>query len=300
MSLRCFLFVPGDSERKLAKVERSEADALILDLEDSVAASRAGVAREMVREYLKAHPDRSRRQLWVRISPLETEKALIDLAAVLAGAPDGIVLPKSDSAADAVALDHHLSALEVREGLDRGRTRILAVATETAHTLFTLHSYAGATTRLFGLTWGAEDLSAALGAFTNKDPDGRYDDVYRLARALCLAASRAAGVQPVGSVYPDFRDLKGLSAEARYDRQSGFTAKIAIHPEQVAVINQAFTPSAEEVAYAERVVALFREHPDAGTLALDGKMLDKPHLTQAEQILATAARAVEKGQLSGA
>lgn len=294
MSLRCFLFVPGDSERKLAKVENSEADALILDLEDSVALSRATIAREMIREYLSGHPDRERHQLWVRISPLETEKALVDLAAVVPGAPDGIVLPKADSAADAVALAHHLSALEVREGLERGRIRILAVATETAPTLFTLHSYVGATARLFGLTWGAEDLSAALGAFTNRGPDGRYDDVYRMARALCLAASRAAGVEPVGSVYPDFRDLEGLAAEAHYDRQSGFTGKIAIHPDQVPVINQAFTPTAEEVAYAERVVALFRENPDAGTLGLDGKMLDKPHLTQAEQILASAARAATK------
>ena len=294
MALRSMLFVPGDSERKLAKVETSEADALILDLEDSVALSRAGIAREMIREYLTAHPDRSRRQVWVRISPLETEKALLDLTAILPGAPDGIVLPKADSAADAVRLDHHLEALEVREGLPRGATAILGVATETAHTLFTLHSYVGATPRLYGLTWGAEDLSAALGAFTNQKPEGGYDDVYRLARSLCLAASKAAEVEPVGSVYPDFRDLEGLAAEARYDRQGGFTGKIAIHPDQVPVINEAFTPSDDEVAYATRVVALFAENPDAGTLGLDGKMLDKPHLTQAEQILAMAARAAAR------
>jgi citrate lyase subunit beta/citryl-CoA lyase len=295
MALRSLLFVPGDSERKLAKVEDSEADALILDLEDSVALSRAGIARGMIREYLAAHPDRGRRQLWVRVSPLETQKALEDLTAVLPGAPDGIVMPKADSAADAVKLDHFLEALEAREGLPRGSTRILAVATETAHTLFTLHSYVGATARLYGLTWGAEDLSAALGAFTNKTPDGGYDDVYRLARSLCLAASKAAGVEPVGSVYPDFRDLQGLAAEARYDRQGGFTGKIAIHPDQVPVINDAFTPSADEVAHARRVVDLFARNPDAGTLGLDGKMLDKPHLTQAEQILALAARTAAKG-----
>jgi citrate lyase subunit beta/citryl-CoA lyase len=286
------LFVPGDAERKLAKVADSPADALILDLEDSVALSRAGIARGMILEYLKSHPDRSKRQLWVRISPLETAKALEDLTAILPGAPDGIVMPKADSAADAVRLDHCLEALEVREGVARGSTKILGVATETAHTLFTLHSYVGATPRLYGLTWGAEDLSAALGAFTNQKPEGGYDDVYRLARSLCLAASKAAEVEPVGSVYPNFRDLEGLAAEARYDRQGGFTGKIAIHPDQVQPINDAFTPSAEEVAHARRVVALFAENPDAGTLGLDGKMLDKPHLTQAEQILAAAARAV--------
>ena len=294
MVLRSMLFVPGDSERKMAKVEDSPADALILDLEDSVALSRAPVAREMIREYLLAHPDRSRRQVWVRISPLATAKALEDLTAILPVGPDGIVMPKADSAADAIRLDHYLEALEVREGLARGATRILGVATETAHTLFTLHSYVGSTSRLYGLTWGAEDLSAALGAFTNRKPGGGYDDVYRLARALCLAASKAAGVEPVGSVYPDFRDLDGLAAEARYDRQGGFTGKIAIHPDQVAVINDAFTPSADEVSYAERVVALFAENPEAGTLGLDGKMLDKPHLTQAEQILAMAARAAAR------
>ena len=293
MSLRSFLFVPGDSERKLAKVADSEADALILDLEDSVAADRTAIARDMVRDYLTAHPDRSARQLWVRINPLETEKALPDLAAIMAGQPDGIVLPKADSAADTITLSHYLSALETREGLNPGGTGILAVATETAHTLFTLHSYVGASARLQGLTWGAEDLSAALGAFSNQAPAGGYDDVYKLARSLCLAAARAAGVEPIGSVYPDFRDLEGLAAETRYDRQSGFTCKIAIHPAQVPVIHEAFTPSAEELAHARRVVAAFAERPDAGTIGLDGKMIDKPHLTQAEQILAAAAQMVK-------
>jgi citrate lyase subunit beta/citryl-CoA lyase len=294
MSLRSFLFVPGDSERKLAKVADSDADALILDLEDSVAADRTAIARDMVREYLQAHEDRSRRQLWVRINPLETEKALPDLVAIMPGAPDGILLPKADSAVDAVTLDNYLTALEAREGLEAGRTGIFGVATETAHTLFTLHSYVGATGRLYGLTWGAEDLSAALGAFTNQAPDGGYDHVYLLARALCLAASKAAGVEPVGSVYTDFRDSEGLAAEARHDRQSGFTGKIAIHPAQVPVINEAFTPSEAEVAQARRVVRLFADNPGAGTIGLDGKMLDKPHLTQAEQVLAMAARAAAR------
>ena len=295
MSLRSLLFVPGDSERKMSKIQESEADAIILDLEDSVAKDRLGIAREMVRDFMAATPERSKRQLWVRINPLATDLALADLAAIMAGGPDGIVLPKPDSASDAVTLDHYLSALEAREGLELGATKILAVATETAHTLFTLHSYCGATKRLYGMTWGAEDLSAALGAFTNQAPDGSgYDDVFKLARSLCLAASKAAGVEPVGSVYPDFRDGEGLAGEARHDRQSGFTGKIAIHPAQVAIINQAFTPSAEEVAHAEAVIRIFADNPGAGTLALDGKMLDMPHLKQARGIVDMARLAAAR------
>ena len=195
------------------------------------------------------------------------------------------------SAAEAVALGHYLEALETRESLPLGATKILVVATETADMLFTLHSFVGASPRIYGLVWGAEDLSAALGAFNNKGPDGTYDDVYKLARSLCLAASRAAEVEPVSTVYPDFRDLDGLAAETRYDRQSGFTGKIAIHPDQVPVIHAAFMPTNEEVVQARRILAVFEENPGAGTLSLDGKMLDMPHFKQAEQIVAMAERA---------
>lgn len=290
MTVRSFLFVPGDSERKMAKVGGGPADALILDLEDSVAQDRLPVARGMVLEYLKAHPDRSRQQLWVRCSPLETPLALPDLAAVVAGAPDGIVLPKTYSAAEAVRLDHYLSALEAREGLPVGSTRMLVVATETARSLFTLESFVGATPRLYGLTWGAEDLAAAIGATSNRKPDGTYEGPYLLARSLCLLAARAAGAEPVDTLYPNFRDPAALEAEALQARRTGFTGKIAIHPDQIEIINRAFTPSEEEVAYARRVIAAFDEAGGAGTVGLDGKMLDMPHLKQARQVLATAER----------
>lgn len=295
MILRSMLFVPGDSEKKMTKVESSAADALILDLEDSVAAERKPVAREMVRQYLQAHPDRSRRELWVRINPLDTDMALGDLAGVMPGAPDGILLPKVDSAAESQILDNYLSALEAREGLTQGQTKILPVATETAASIFHLHTYKGATPRIYGLTWGAEDLSAALGASTNRAPSGKYADIYRIAGALCLAACRSAGIEPVGAVFTNFRDLDGLREESVQDQAAGFTGKIAIHPDQAAVINEAFTPSAEDVAHARKVVRLFADNPGVGTIGLDGKMLDKPHLTQAEHVLAMAETIARRG-----
>ena len=292
--LRSFLFVPGDSERKLAKARGNDADALILDLEDSVSSDRTAIAREMVTAYLAAELDRSRQQLWVRINPLDTDKAMPDLAAVMTGAPDGIVLPKTYSGADAVALGQALSALEARDGLAIGSTRILAVATETARSLFTLDSFIGLTERLYGMTWGAEDLAAALGASSNRAADGSYDGPYQLARTLCLAAARAAEVMPVDTVYTDFRDLDGLAREARQARQSGFFGKIAIHPGQSAIINDAFTPSADEIAHARRVVAVFEENPGAGTVAIDGMMIDMPHLKQARAVLALSAAMAAK------
>jgi citrate lyase subunit beta/citryl-CoA lyase len=239
-----------------------------------------------VREYLKARPASRRPALWVRVNPLDTADALADLAAVMPGAPDGIVVPKTGSGADVVRLDHYLSALEAREGIAVGSTRILPVATETAGALFSLSSYVGASARLHGLTWGAEDLPAALGATTNRGPDGELAFVYQLARALCLAAAVAADVQPIDTVYPDFRDLEGLERNASRARMDGFTGKIAIHPDQVPIIQAAFTPTAAELAHAREVVAAFAANPNAGTVALDGKMLDRPHLTQAKKVLA--------------
>lgn len=290
--VRAFLFVPGDSERKMAKAAATAADALILDLEDSVNQANLPTARRLSCDYLKAQAgDRGRQQLWVRCNPLDTPFALPDLAAVMAGAPDGIILPKTYSAADAIKLDHFLSALEAREGIEPGRTQILAVATETARSLLTMDSYVGATPRLYGLTWGAEDLSAALGASTNRAPDGAYEDVYRLARSLCLATSRAAGVEPVDVVYPNFRDLDGMYAEAVQGRKTGFTGKVAIHPDQVDVINRAYTPDAAEIAHAKRVIDAFKDLGGSGTVGLDGNMLDMPHLKAARNILAMAARA---------
>lgn len=294
--IRSFLFVPADSERKYQKAAATKADALILDLEDSVAQENLPKAREMARDYLSAQRgDRTRQQLWVRCNPLETPLALPDLAAIMAGAPDGIILPKTYSAAEAVQCDHFLSALEAREGLEIGSTRILAVATETARSVFTMESFIGASPRLYGMTWGAEDLSAALRATTNRAPDGLYEDVYRLVRSLCLAACHAGEMEPVDVVYPNFRDLDGMKAEAIQARKTGFTGKIAIHPDQVDVINEAFTPTPEEIEHAKRVIAAFGDL-GSGTVGLDGKMLDMPHLKQARHVLGIAEMLAARGQ----
>jgi citrate lyase subunit beta/citryl-CoA lyase len=281
--MRSLLFVPGDSERKLAKGETAGADALVLDLEDAVSADRIEIARAMVRDYLQGHRDRSRTRLWVRVNPISTQKALPDLAAIVAGAPDGVLLPKVNSAAELALLDNYLTALEVRDGVAPGSIRVLLVATETARAMFNLGGFGGITARLWGMTWGKEDLPAALGATTNRDESGELEFTYRLARSLCLLAAVAAEVEPIDTVFTDFRDTKGLLREAQAARRAGFTGKIAIHPDQVEPINQSFTPSADEIEYAQRVVKAFST--GAGTVALDGKMLDMPHLKQAQRVL---------------
>ena len=288
--IRSWLFVPGDSERKLEKGLGNPADALILDLEDAVSDDRQEIAREMVCDFLKTNTDRSKQKLWVRINPLDSPLSLPDLTAVMPGAPDGIVLPKVYSAAEVNKLADYLDVLEVREGLEAGSTRILSVATETGASLLTFHTYLdNVTDRLVAMTWGAEDLSAALGASDNRHPvTGDYDDPYILAKSLCLAASRAIDVQPVGVVYVNFKDSEGLEAECLRDRRSGFVGKIAIHPAQSEVINRAFTPSDDEIDYAQRVVDVFEQNPGLGTVGLDGKMLDMPHLKQARKLLSLA------------
>jgi citrate lyase subunit beta/citryl-CoA lyase len=289
MEPRSWLFVPGDSERKLAKGADSGADALILDLEDSVAAGRRPVAREMVRAYLDARP-KGGPALWVRINPLDGPDALADLAAVVGGTPDGIMLPKIDGPSEVVRLSHGLDTLEAREGVAAGSIRILPVATETAAAPFGL---AGFTTvrlaRLAGLTWGAEDLAAALGASSNQDTAGGWALTYRIVRSLCLMAARAAAVQPIETLHADFRDEAGLRAGSLAAAREGFTGRIAIHPAQVGPINEAFAPSAADVAHAERVVAAFAAGESTGAVGLDGMMLDMPHLKQARLVLARHA-----------
>ena len=282
--LRSLLFVPGDSEKKLAKSISTSADALILDLEDSVSPDRTAIARSMVAEFLKAHSNR-KQQLWVRINPLQTPLALHDLVAVMAGKPDGIMLPKPLNAKDAQQLDHCLSALEVREGLALGSTRIIPVATEVAGALFDLQSYASATPRLQGLTWGAEDLATAVGASSNRDASGEFTFTYKLARSLCLLASAHAEVQAIDTLSVDFKDMKALAADVHNARREGFSGKLAIHPDQVEVINQGFTPSAHDLSHAQRIVDAFAQAQGAGAVQLDGKMVDKPHLTQALRLL---------------
>lgn len=284
--LKSLLFVPGDSERKLSKAGGSAASALILDLEDAVAVERIDVARGMVREYLSSRPERARQQLWVRINPLSTPLALPDLAAIVRARPDGIVLPKIDSPQDVVLLDHYLTALEAREGVASGAIRILPVATETPQALFSLGSYRGVSRRLVGLTWGAEDLSTALGASTNRADSGEYEFTYQLARSLVLAGARAADLQPIDTLTPDFRDHERLAREVRASRRAGFTGKLAIHPDQVDGINAGYTPDADEVRHARAVIEAFERAGGAGAVQLEGRMLDKPHLVQAQRVLA--------------
>jgi citrate lyase subunit beta/citryl-CoA lyase len=280
--IRSFLFVPADSERKLARGLESGADALILDLEDSVAAANRPIARKLAREFLDAHgSDRIAR--YVRVNPLASGLALDDLAATVAGRPDGILLPKCVPE-DVRTLDHYLSAFEKAEGNPVGATRIVAIATETAQAVFALGNYAGASPRLEAITWGAEDLSACIGG-NNRTVEGSYDGPYLLARSLCLLAASAAGVAALDTIYTDFRDPAGLKAECAAARRSGFTGKMAIHPAQLATINEVFSTSAEERDWAERVLAAFAANPGAGTLALDGKMIDKPHAVLARRLL---------------
>ncbi len=284
--MRSFLFVPADSERKLARGLESGADALILDLEDSVAAAKRPIARRQARDFLEAHgADRIRR--YVRINPLASGLALDDLAATVAGRPDGILLPKC-LPDDVRTLDHYLSAFEAAAGapanFPMGAIRIIAIATETPQAVFALGGYAGVSPRLEAITWGAEDLSACLGG-NNKTIDGAYDGPYRLARSLCLLAAAAADVLAIDTIYTDFKDSEGLKAECAAARRSGFAGKMVIHPAQLAAINEAFSVGAAERDWAERVIAAFAANPEAGTLALDGKMIDKPHLTLARRLL---------------
>jgi citrate lyase subunit beta/citryl-CoA lyase len=279
---RSFLFVPADSERKLAHAAQSGADALILDLEDSVVPANRPAARRLARTFLDGSGSAPYRR-YVRINPLSGADALDDLAAVVAGRPHGILLPKCVPA-DLLALDHHLSALEAAFAMPRGEIRIIAIATETPAAMFALGGYAGVSARLEGITWGAEDLAAGIGG-NNRRLDGVYEDAYRLARSLCLLGAAAAGVAAIDTIYTDFKDAAGLDAEARAARHAGFTGKMAIHPAQIAVINAAFTPAEEELSWARRVVAAFADNPEAGTVALDGRMIDKPHLALARRLL---------------
>lgn len=288
---RSMLFVPGDDDKKIAKSEQVRPDAVILDLEDAVAPANKPAARKVAASYLKATRGSRRSALFVRINPLSTPEALDDLAAVMAEAPDGIVQPKAASPLEVQRLAHYLDALEAQHGLPRGATRIVPVATEVPEALFALGGYAQVGARLAGITWGAEDLAAAIGAISNKGDDGYWSEPYALARSLCLFAASAAKVAAIDTLYADFRDGPGLAAASRRARRDGFGGKIAIHPAQVEVINEAFTPSEDEVAHANRVIELFRANPGAGTLGLDGRMLDMPHLVQAQKIVALSARA---------
>jgi citrate lyase subunit beta/citryl-CoA lyase len=275
MRLRSLLFVPGDRPDRMEKALAAGADALILDLEDAVAPQNKQVARHEVAHFLNQHNEV---RIFVRVNPLDSPENEKDLNAVLPSHPDGIVLPKSEGGASVTELARKLT--------ERGNAtaQILAIGTETPAAIFGLGTYGGAK-RLLGLTWGAEDLPAAIGAATSREEDGSFTAPYEIARALCLFGAAAAGVQPIETVYPAFRDLEGLAAYAARARRDGFVGMMAIHPAQVPVINAAFTPSEAELAHARAVVAAFEANPGAGALSLDGRMIDRPHLVQAQRIL---------------
>ncbi len=287
MKLRSMLFVPADSERKLAKSLGSPADVLILDLEDSVAESRKTAARGTAADFITAHAAQLTSRLFVRINPLDSGLAMGDLASVVVPGLAGIMLPKTNSAADIVHLGHCLDALEARAGIAPGTVRIVPVATETAQAILNMQSFAHPVARLAGVTWGAEDLSAAIGAVSNRDEDGNFSPLYVLANSLCLCAATAAGVPAIDTLHADFRDSAGLAAACRASRRRGFRGRIAIHPDQVAIINEAYSPTEAELAHARRIVDAFAAQPEAGTLSIDGVMIDKPHLTQALRTLGT-------------
>jgi citrate lyase subunit beta/citryl-CoA lyase len=289
MRRRSWLFVPGDSERKLEKAGNCGTDVLIVDLEDSVAADNKTAARGLTAEYLASNPQGARTaQICVRINPLDGDLAIKDLAAVISGHPDLIMLPKANGPADVLRISHGIDALVAQAGLECESIGIVPVVTETALAPFSLGEYAtSGLCRLTAMTWGAEDLSSAIGAMTNMDADGRWAETYRMVRSQSLLAAKACGALAIETLYSDFRDEDGLAASCRAAFAEGFDGRVAIHPAQVEPINLSFTPTAEHVEFARRVAQAFAA-AGTGVAGLDGKMLDLPHLKQAQRILALA------------
>ncbi|OQM75808.1 HpcH/HpaI aldolase/citrate lyase family protein [Manganibacter manganicus] len=289
--MRSLLFVPGDSEKKLEKAAACEADALIVDLEDSVAPANKAAARAIAANWLCAHRDDIRATLFIRINDLSSGLADDDLAALVPMRPDAIMLPKSNGGHDVQQLAVKLRVQEAQNGLPDGRIRILPIITETAAGVLAAASYASASKRLAGLTWGAEDLSAVLGARPARNDDGGYTDVFRLVRSMTILAAAAADVAAIDTVFPNFRDMAAFEAECIEAERDGFTGKMAIHPAQVPVINAAFTPSAEAIRHAQAVIAAFEAAGNPGVVGLDGKMIDRPHLRLAQRLLTRAKAA---------
>lgn len=290
--MRSFLFVPGDSARKFEKARAGNADALILDLEDSVSAEAKETARAATRAMLEL--PRARQKLFVRVNALDTGLTLADLAAVMPLRPDGVVLPKCAGAQDVVRIAHYLDAFEAAGGVEAGSTRIVAVATETAESVFGLATYKGASPRLWGLMWGAEDLAASIGA-TENSVGGVYSEPFRMARSLCLMAAASAGIAAIDTVCTAIGDLAYVEAEANAARRDGFAAKAVIHPSHVDPVNAAFTPKPEEIAWAQQVIAAFAADPQAGVVKIDGRMIDKPHERAARKIMAMLNRPAAAG-----
>lgn len=287
--MRSLLFVPADSVRKLDKAMSSGADALIVDLEDSIALDGKAHAREAAAAFLKnAMTSATRPYLMVRVNGLQTGLTDADLDAIAPAKPDAIMLPKAEGGAALVHADAKLAVREAQNDLADGHIKILPIATETAAALFLVGTFAGASARLIGMTWGAEDLSAELGARTNRDEQGRFLDPYRLARSLCLAGAAAAAVPAIDTVFVDFRNDVGFRRECEEACRDGFVGKMAIHPAQVPIINEVFTPSARAIAHAQSVIAAFAAAPGAGVVGIGGVMYDRPHLVRAKQLLARA------------
>jgi citrate lyase subunit beta/citryl-CoA lyase len=287
--MRSLLFVPADSDRKLEKSLESGADAVILDLEDSISAAARPAARERARAFIShARGLASPPRLVLRVNGLDSGAIDADLDAVMPAGPDAVMLPKCRTGADVQHLGAKLAVREAEYALPDGATGIIAIATETPAAVFGLGTYAGASHRLLGLAWGAEDLSAALGAEASRTTDGHLTSPFALARDLTLIGARAANAEPIDTVYVDFRDEPGLRAECEAARRDGFTCKLAIHPGQVGIINACFTPTADTLAKAQAVVAAFAAAPDAGVVSIDGAMFDRPHLLRAQRILARA------------
>jgi citrate lyase subunit beta / citryl-CoA lyase len=288
INARSWLFAPGDSERKMEKATAGSADIVILDLEDAVAEPQKPKARDLVTAFLKAN-SQHRARLWVRINPIQGPHALADLAAVMPAAPAGILLPKPRGRDDAERLDHYLAAFEAAAGTAVGSTRVMLLATEEPASMLAIGSYAGVP-RIAAMSWGAEDLATALGASDNRGEYAGYDFTYELARSLCLVGAAAAGVPAIETIHGDFRDDAGLRERAARMRRAGYRGMLAIHPAQVDIINEAFSPTSEELASAQEIVDLFAANPAAGTIGHKGAMLDRPHLARALALLALAAR----------
>jgi citrate lyase subunit beta / citryl-CoA lyase len=286
--IRSFLFVPADGGAKLDKALASGADAVILDLEDSITSERKDAARAATLAFLKkVGPQKQRPRLLVRINGLDTGMTDSDLDAIVAGKPDAVVFPKAEGGASVMHLDAKLTAREAIAGLPEGEIRILAQAVESAAGLFAAGSYREASKRLIGLTWGPEDLSAELAAESNRDERGELTEPYRLARAVCLYAAAAARLPAIETVYVDFRNSEGLRSDTEMARRDGFCGRLAIHPAQVPIINDVFTPSPAQIEKARAVVAAFAAQPNAGAVGIDGKMYDRPHLVRAQALLAS-------------
>jgi citrate lyase subunit beta / citryl-CoA lyase len=288
VNARSWLFAPGDSERKMEKATGSPADIVLLDVEDAVAEGEKPKARAMIAAFLNANAQH-RERVWVRINPLQGPHGLADLAAIMPARPGGIMLPKPRGRADMDLLNHYLTALEAASGITLGATKVIALVTETAESMLAVGSYAGAP-RLAAMTWGAEDLATELGAIDNRGENGGYGFTYELARSLCLVGAAAAGVPAIDTIQADFRDEAGLRRRTAQQRRAGYRGMLAIHPAQVDIINEAFTPSEEERKAAQEIVDLFAANPGVGAIGYKGAMLDRPYLARAQAVLALAMR----------